>query len=118
MLRGSGGNLFIMVIQGLPLWVAWILGGMLCFLEWKKSPRASAMALGAIGLMAANWLASRLFYGVILPRAGSGFFGYGGAGFAMASFLFSAVEAAAVGLLIVAVFQERKAATGSTGQVS
>lgn len=109
MMRGTGGTFIMMIVQGLPLWVAWILGTMLCVLEWKKCPRASAMALGGIGLMAANWIASRVFYGVILPRAGSGSFNYGSAGYAFVAFLFAAVEAAAIGLLVVAVFQDRKA---------
>ncbi len=103
-----GTALVATIVQGLPLWVAWILGGMLCLLEWKKCPRASMMALGGLALMAANWLAARVFYGVILPRAGSSAFHYGGAGYTFFSFLFAAVEAAAVGLLVVAVFQERK----------
>ncbi len=118
MIRNGGGAILSTVIQGLPLWSVWMLGLLYCLLEWKKAPRAAAMAAGGLALMAANWIAARLFYGVVLPRTGAGFFQYGRAGYMMVSFLFAAVEAAAVALLVVAVFQGRKAATVPPGQVS
>lgn len=107
-----GGSMATSVAGLLPLVIVWVAGAALCFLEWRRCPKAATWALGGLGILAANTVAWRLFYALIFPRisSGSGAFRYGGPGFVFLSFLGSAVEAAGIGLLVYAVFQERDAA--------
>ncbi len=107
-----GGNLAASAAGLIPLVVVWAVGAALCFLEWRRCPKAAGWALAGLGLLAANTVAWRVFYAVVFPRlaSGGGIFGYGRFGFAFLSFLGAAVEAAGIGLLVYAVFQDRNAA--------